>query len=132
MSRDNQTVCVSLLDKEYRFSCSTEKEALLKEAAQLLDYQMHHIRKSGRVIGTERIAVMAALNIAHELLALKHSREKPVTDLQDRIKMLHEKIDDALVKGQQKKEDIKTTQAGVDTASQAEYYQRSLPMEDAT
>ena len=63
-----RTVSVNILDKEYQVACPPEQEAELIVSASYLDKQMRSIRESGKVIGLERIAVMAALNISHELL----------------------------------------------------------------
>ena len=68
MTRSSQTVSVSILDKEYQVACPPEQQAELLLSARYLDQQMRAIRESGKVIGLERIAVMAALNISHELL----------------------------------------------------------------
>ena len=65
---DISTVTVNILDKEYQVACPPEQEAELVVSASYLDKQMRSIRESGKVIGLERIAVMAALNISHELL----------------------------------------------------------------
>ncbi|MEQ9463721.1 MAG: cell division protein ZapA [Haliea sp.] len=62
------TVSVHILDKEYQVACPEEQQAELIVSARYLDRQMRAIRDSGKVIGLERIAVMAALNISHELL----------------------------------------------------------------
>lgn len=66
-----ETVTVSILDKEYRVACSESERAGLQASARLLHERMSRIRASGTVIGIERIAVMAALNIAHELIQAK-------------------------------------------------------------
>ncbi|KAA1175702.1 cell division protein ZapA [Marinobacter salinexigens] len=68
MSQHPTTVEVKILDKEYLVACPQEEQAALIRAAQHLDGKMREIRSSGKVFGTERIAVMAALNITHELL----------------------------------------------------------------
>ena len=62
------TVTVKILDKDYQVACPEEQEAQLITSAKYLDKQMRGIRDSGKVIGLERIAVMAALNIGYELL----------------------------------------------------------------
>jgi cell division protein ZapA len=64
----NQPIKVQLLGKEYPISCPEEEQHDLLIAARYLDEKMRLIRDSSRVIGTERISVMAALNIAHELI----------------------------------------------------------------
>ncbi|NWN89995.1 cell division protein ZapA [Marinobacter adhaerens] len=68
MSNRSTTVEVRILDKEYLVACPEEEQEALIQAARHLDRKMREIRNSGKVFGTERIAVMAALNITHELL----------------------------------------------------------------
>lgn len=72
MSRSTQTVSVRILDKEYQVACPPEQQAELLMSAKHLDEQMRAIRETGKVIGLERIAVMAALNISHELLRTRN------------------------------------------------------------
>lgn len=74
MSESNPPVKVQILGKEYPVSCAQEEQHELLLAARYLDEKTREIRDGGRIIGTERIAVMAALNIAHELLQLKQRR----------------------------------------------------------
>jgi cell division protein ZapA len=66
---DLETVSVSILERPYQVSCRREERAALEAAARHLDQRMREIRGAGRVIGMDRIAVMAALNITHELLS---------------------------------------------------------------
>jgi cell division protein ZapA len=65
-------VTVRILDKEYRVACGPLEQEGLLESARLVDRRMREMRQSGRIIGADRIAVMAALNIAHELIQLRH------------------------------------------------------------
>ena len=92
------TVTVNILDKDYQVSCPTEQEAELIVSASYLDKQMRSIRENGKVIGLERIAVMAALNISHELLqASEQSQPLPPEDVEpSAVDSLARKIDDAL------------------------------------
>ena len=62
------TLDVTLLGRAYKFACKESERAELQDAATFLDRQMHEIRAGGKVAAVERIALMAALNIAHELL----------------------------------------------------------------
>jgi len=62
------TLDVSILGREYRVACKEAERDELLQAVQFLDRRMREIRDSGKIAGTERIAVMAALNIAHEVL----------------------------------------------------------------
>jgi cell division protein ZapA len=89
------TVTVKILDKDYQVACPAEQEAELAVSAKYLDKQMRSIRDSGKVIGLERIAVMAALNISYELLqASDHGESDQPGD--DSVKRLNHKLDDAL------------------------------------
>ncbi|KEQ19349.1 cell division protein ZapA [Endozoicomonas numazuensis] len=90
------TTTVSILDKEYLISCPKEEEANLHRAAQHLNEQMKQIR-SGGVIGAERIAVMAALNISYELLQSKQQSLTDNSDAQEQIKQMLGKLDQALM-----------------------------------
>ena len=89
------TVTVKILEKEYQVACPEEQEAALVISAKYLDKQMRGIRDSGKVIGLERIAVMAALNISYELLQASDHAE-PSQPTGDSVKRLHNKLDDAL------------------------------------
>jgi len=94
----NETVFVKILDKEYQVACPREERQALMESAQLLDERMKAIRGSGAVIGLERIAVMAALNLSHELLQAKSGTSAPVgvaTDKAD-LQRLSDKIERVL------------------------------------
>lgn len=68
MPAETPGVSIKLLDKEYAVACADDERDELIEAARFLDRRMREVREGGRVLGTERIAVMAALNLAHELL----------------------------------------------------------------
>ncbi|MBK9426790.1 MAG: cell division protein ZapA [Gammaproteobacteria bacterium] len=81
------TVSIRVLDKDYQVHCPPEQQDALLSAAHGLDLRMREIRRSGNVIGLERIAVMAALNLSYELMQAQHnagSSAAASTDL-DRI-----------------------------------------------
>ncbi len=89
-------VTVSILDKEYKVACpSGEKRALL-DSAEYLDEKMREIKDSGKIIGAERIAVLAALNITHELLNGTVIGGDIKEDLTPRLRSLSSKISAAL------------------------------------
>ena len=93
----NETVFVKILDKEYQVACPREERQALVESAQLLDERMKAIRGTGAVIGLERIAVMAALNLSHELLQAKtsgSSSDNPTN--QSDLLRLNEKLERSL------------------------------------
>jgi len=90
------TVTVKILDKEYQIACPEHQQAELVVSASYLDNQMRNIRNTGKVIGLERIAVMAALNISHELLK---ASEQPGADDDANdtgYQHLNRKLDEAL------------------------------------
>ncbi|WP_049723249.1 cell division protein ZapA [Gilvimarinus polysaccharolyticus] len=64
----NETVSVKILDKDYQVACPADERMALLQSAQVLDERMRKIKNSGGVAGLERIAVMAALNLSHELI----------------------------------------------------------------
>ncbi|SFM64467.1 cell division protein ZapA [Marinobacter zhejiangensis] len=68
MPEQPTTLEVKILDKEYLVACPANQQKALMDAASHLDKKMREIRTSGKVFGTERIAVMAALNITHDML----------------------------------------------------------------
>ena len=65
---ESPAVTVRILDKDYQFGCRPEEKDGLLASARFLDERMREVRKSGRVIGTDRIAVVAAVNLAYDLL----------------------------------------------------------------
>lgn len=94
-------VIIHILDKEYRIACpEDERDALLASVAYL-NRKVKEIRDSGRVVGADRIAVMAALNITHELLQQSSCKDERTQSVTARIRVLQDKLDSALSKGNQ-------------------------------
>jgi cell division protein ZapA len=89
-------VTVYILDKEYRVACREGEEDVLRSSAQYLDRRMREIRQTGRIVGAERIAVMAALNITHELLEQRQVQDRSEQAFGQRIRSLQKKIELAL------------------------------------
>ena len=89
-------VSVRILEKEYQVSCPADERTNLLDSADLLNQKMREIRDSGKVVGLDRIAVMAALNITNELLQA-HAKDKVLEgDVGVRLKNLTERLDSAL------------------------------------
>ena len=101
MNDSGKPVTVKILDKEYLISCSEEEREPLHTAVTYLNAKMLDMKNSGRVIGSERIAVMTALNLAHELLAYKQENDDYTSSVDTMVQRLQSKIDEALVKGRQ-------------------------------
>lgn len=95
-ANDILQVPVRILDKEYTIACPAEEREGLLESARILNDKMRDIRNSGKVIGSERIAVLAALNITHELLQQRHKGSGYTGDLSRRLRRLQERIEGAL------------------------------------
>jgi cell division protein ZapA len=92
-----ENLSVSILGREYRLACSPdEKDALLK-SAQLVDSKMQAIREAGKVMGADRIAVMAALQFAHELLNTRGSDGVETGEIRRRVRDLVHVCDEALL-----------------------------------
>jgi cell division protein ZapA len=100
---DPQTarVSVRILEKDYPFACALEERAALLDAAEFLNTEMKKIRDSGKVIGLDRIAVMAALNIANELLKLRTKAQSDDPELLNRVRVMRERVESSLERGQQ-------------------------------
>jgi len=96
MNAKRDVVVVNILGKEYRIGCEAGEEEALLKAARYLDARMKEIRNGGKVIGMERIAVMAALNITHELLTRDDSADAAASTANKRIRALRERIEVAL------------------------------------
>ena len=89
----SKAVDVNIMGREFTVSCTDEERPGLINAVNFLDKKMRDIRDGGKIIGVERIAIMAALNLAHELLNTK-SGSVDVGDIKRRISQMQEQIDD--------------------------------------
>ena len=98
MSGDANQEQIRLLDKEYTVACPPEEREGLLESARLLDDKMRDIRNRGKIVGNERIVVMAALNLIFELLQNKSDGDSNLHDMELRLRLLSEKLDTALEK----------------------------------
>ena len=101
MSEASQPVTINILEKEYLISCTEDEREQLHTAVNYLNAKMLDMKNSGRVIGSERIAVMTALNLAHELLAYKQENDDYTSNVDTAIQRLKNKIDEAITKGRQ-------------------------------
>ena len=89
----SRSVTVKLLDKEYTIGCPDGAEAELLASADYLNDKMRDIRSSGKIVGLERIAVIAALNISYELVKTK---DNTYTNNDDQLLRITNKIDQYL------------------------------------
>jgi cell division protein ZapA len=93
-------VSVRILEKEYQVACLPEERSELLDSAEFLNGKMKDIRDAGNIVGLDRIAVMAALNLAHELL--KRNRNEAIeSEVSERVREMRERVESALSRGQQ-------------------------------
>ncbi len=91
-----ETLNVTILDRELRVSCPEEEKAELLDAVAYLDKRMREIRDAGKIASVERIAIMAALNIAHELLTTRLGSGFDMAEFKRRMQAMQATIDAAL------------------------------------
>lgn len=96
MSHPAEPVSVTILDKKYQFACEPEQRSDLIEAARLLDERMSEIKDAGRLMSLERIALQAALNFSAELVHLRRNEDLREDQIDRKIRMLAEQLEDAL------------------------------------
>lgn len=99
MSDGIARVSVRILEKEYAVACPAEERDDLLRSAEMLNRKMREIRDSGKVIGLDRIAVMAALNLTNELLVTQSSDDKIDKKLIGRVRDLRERAESAAAEG---------------------------------
>ena len=96
MSGTTKTLDVKILDRELRVACPEDERGELLDAVAYLDKKMREIRDTGKVASVERIALMAALNITHELLTTKVGRGFDLAEFKRRMDRMETAIDQAL------------------------------------
>jgi len=101
MSEEPARVSVRILEKEYQFACPAEEKNDLVRSAEYLNARMKQIRDTGNVVGTDRIAVMAALNLANDLLKGRSRDQSLESQVGTRLKNLRERVEIALEDGKQ-------------------------------
>ncbi len=93
MSEERSPVAVRILDREYLVSCTPDERAGLLQAAAHVDAKMREVRGQSKVLGLERVAVLAALNIAHESIATREQLDEVGQSLASELRQLNLKLD---------------------------------------
>jgi len=101
MTQQLAQVSVRILDKEYQVACPAEERTDLLDSAEILNSKMREIRDSGRIVGLDRIAVMAALNMANDLMHAKARDSELEGGISDRLKLISDRVDNVLSGTQQ-------------------------------
>jgi cell division protein ZapA len=96
MNKKLQPVSLIIMGKEYKIACASDEQSDLIQSARQLDRQMCQMRDSGKVAGADRIAVMAALNSAHELQLMKNQNAMLTQTLSERLVKMTDKIENVL------------------------------------
>ena len=96
MTKEVDTVSITIMGRDYQISCPPSEEEALRKSAKHLDKQMTRVKKVGSTLAFEKVAVMAALNICHELLQQSEEVEESESTSIDKIQTLLEKIEKAL------------------------------------
>jgi cell division protein ZapA len=101
MNDQTAQVSVRILDKEYQVACPASERTDLLDSAEALNAKMREIRDTGRIVGLDRIAVMAALNMANDLLHAQARDRVLDGDISDRLKLISDRVESALGDTQQ-------------------------------
>ena len=101
MAVSTGSVTIQILGRDYQISCPPEEEEALRKSARYLDQQMEAVKSRGGSLGYEKIAVLAALSITHDLLKASKVVNNSETDALREIKVLEKKIDDVLIASRQ-------------------------------
>ena len=96
MTEQDAQVSVRILDKEYQVACPANERTNLLDSAEILNTKMREIRDSGRIVGLDRIAVMAALNMANDLMHAQARDTALDGDITDRLKHISDRVDHVL------------------------------------
>ena len=96
MSEKAKALEVNIMGRNYRVTCADDEREALLAAVAYVDKKMTEIKAASKVAGTERIAVMAALNIANELLSIKIGSGFDIAELKRRMNSVQSKLDQAL------------------------------------
>ena len=99
MSNSVKPITVTIMDKEYLVGCTEEEREALFASVEFLNRKLREQRDSGKVIGSERVAVMAALNIAHEYLDYRRRNDSVERDFGSGLERIQSKIQAALARG---------------------------------
>ncbi len=87
---------VSILERRFQIACTPDEEAGVRQAVEYLDRKMRELRDGGKVVGYDRIAIMVALNITHELLSLRLGNGFDMGSFKRRMQSMSARIDQAM------------------------------------
>jgi cell division protein ZapA len=97
---ETEAVTIRVLDKDYQIACPVDETDALLDSARFLDGKMREIRENRKMVGTDRVAVMAALNIAHDLLQCESGKDGGPS-AKNKLRSLQSKVEAAISRGRQ-------------------------------
>lgn len=98
---DKNSITIKILGRDYQIACKPEEEDALRQAAAYLSKQMEQVKRHGSTLGFEKIAIMTALNISHELIQNSMKASDSKSSAQDFLSHLEKKIENALQNSRQ-------------------------------
>ena len=101
MTEDKAQVSVRILDKEYQVACPANERTNLLDSAEILNKKMREIRDTGSIVGLDRIAVMAALNMANDLINANARDQELEGGISNRLKLISDRVDHVLGSSEQ-------------------------------
>lgn len=96
MTESDNIIAIKILERTYKIKCPPEESQALQEAARRVEEQMRRAKSSGSVTGTDRIAILTALNMCHELISVKKQNNQLIDSMNSRIRSLQEKTESVL------------------------------------
>ncbi|HIG42223.1 MAG: cell division protein ZapA [bacterium] len=96
MTADIETVTVSILEKDYQVTCEPDEVSALKKSAEYVDIKMRDVKSNASILGLDRIAVMAALNIANDYLEQSQSNSDVIETQINEIQTLSTKLEQTI------------------------------------
>ena len=96
MNQDAKGLQINIMGRDFRVACPDNEQKGLLEAVDYLNKKMNEIRDAGKIVGLERIAIMAALNIAHELLSTKVGGGFDIAEIKRRMAHMETVLDQAM------------------------------------
>lgn len=101
MSSKNNPIAVKVLEKEYRIACTTGQETALRASVELLNQRIVEVREGGNAIGSDRVTIMAALNMANDYLETKETHESKAEHITSKLRSLNDRLEEAIRTNQQ-------------------------------
>ena len=96
--KNSKTLNIKIMGREFYITCPNEEQEDIQLAATYLDKKIQEVKAEGKVIDSDRIAIIAALSISHELLTLRNGTSFDMDEFKRRIALLKKKVDEVIIK----------------------------------